>query len=153
MRRTVEIRFWAKVRRDGDGCWEWFGSRRDGYGLFWVNGHHINAHIFAYESTNGAVPDGLCLDHLCRNRGCVNPKHLEPVTIQENCARGETGHITGARKRARTHCSHGHPYSPENTYVSPQGYRVCKVCRRLGQHERLVRRKSQGDGKGERYWL
>jgi hypothetical protein len=72
-------RFWAKVYR-GDDCWEWLAAKSTaGYGRFKVAGGLVQAHRFAYEDIVGPIPDGLQLDHLCRNRACVNPDHLEPT--------------------------------------------------------------------------
>lgn len=83
------VRFWTKVKR-GDECWEWQGEILwTGYGRFSVSPKvKILAHRYAYEATNGAIPEGLVIDHLCRNRRCVNPDHLEPVTRSENVKRG-----------------------------------------------------------------
>lgn len=85
--RPIAERFWAKVQK-GDGCWEWLGPRRRSYGFMWVEGKNLPAHRLAYEFMVGAIPDGLMLDHLCRNKGCVRPDHLEPVTNAENVRRG-----------------------------------------------------------------
>jgi hypothetical protein len=77
----------------------------------------------------GPIPDGLVLDHLCRNKLCVNPKHLEPVTNQENILRGLTPLVGGYYNMAKTHCPKGHEYSPENTYYRPSRWRQTRVCR------------------------
>ena len=75
-------RFWKRVdkKRVGVGCWEWEWGKSDGYGVFYVKSTLILAHRFAYETLVDTIPDGLCLDHLCRNRSCVNPAHIEIVT-------------------------------------------------------------------------
>lgn len=105
---TIEDRFWPKVDRGGpDECWGWLAHRNPkGYGRFSVTRtHHVQAHRFAYEQEVGPIPTGLTLDHLCRNRGCVNPAHLEPVTNRENVLRGETLPALNIRK---TRCPNGH---------------------------------------------
>lgn len=85
-RATVLERFWIKVQRDDEGCWAWIGSRNGkGYALFEVAGRGSKrAHRWAYEHFIGPIPDGLTIDHLCLNKSCVNPHHLEPVTNAEN---------------------------------------------------------------------
>src|SRR6266849_5089721 len=100
-------RFWAKVHKT-DTCWEWTGALWRGYGYFrtWI------AHRVAYELLVGPIPPEKQVDHLCRNRGCVNPEHMELVTSYENILRGEGP--TAANKRKLV-CSNGHPFTPENT--------------------------------------
>jgi hypothetical protein len=92
-KRTLEERFYAKVQKT-DSCWVWIGARHSqGYGqLFTANTVNGNprpekAHRVAYELLIGPIPDGLQIDHLCRNKVCVNPAHLEAVTQKENLAR------------------------------------------------------------------
>lgn len=130
----MPARFWLNVRKDDD-CWEWLGSHdRNGYAIF---GRTV-AHRVAYALTSGPVPDGLELDHLCSNRGCVNPAHLEPVTRRENVHRSRSFAAINARK---THCPKGHPYSGDNLYVSRSGDRHCVTCRaeQVRQHDQRVR--------------
>jgi hypothetical protein len=122
-------RFWSKVDKT-ESCWNWTASKNtQGYGGFKLNGKVKKAHRVAYELTRGHIPDGLVLDHLCRNHSCVNPDHLEPVTHRENTIRGVVGEMTRNRQLSKTHCRRGHEYTEENTYVSPKGDRTCKSCR------------------------
>lgn len=118
-------RFWAKVAK-ADGCWGWTAARYQGYGVFNVSGQARLAHRLAYEEMVGPIPEGLTLDHLCRNRGCVNPAHLEPVTLAENVLRGMSPPAVNARK---THCPHGHEYAGSNLAMKA-GTRRCLACHR-----------------------
>lgn len=135
----VEVRFWAKVRK-GAECWEWVGAHTSrGYGNFWSGSRYVAAHIFAYSLLVGSVPRGLDLDHLCRNRSCVNPEHLEPVTRRENTLRGETPAARNARK---THCLRGHVFDEANTYRSKRG-RGCRACRNASSRRLRARRAAE----------
>jgi hypothetical protein len=129
-------RFLSKIIIDPQTeCWNWKASKRFGYGDFFPCGRRkrVKAHRFSYEFFKGAVPSGLQLDHLCRNRACVNPDHLEPVSSQENLVRSP---LTWAGINSRkTHCKHGHEFTAENTYVAPDGQRGCRVCLRRRTHE------------------
>lgn len=139
-RPTTEERFWAKVNKT-ETCWLWTAQiDADGYGHFRWDGKRGAAHRFAYEYFIGPIPNGLQLDHLCRTRACVNPAHLEPVTCRENLLRGATFQSANALK---THCQQGHPFDDENTYITANGSRACKACRRRWCLESYYRRKGR----------
>jgi hypothetical protein len=121
-----EQRFWAHADI-GDGCWNWNGNvGSNGYGRIRREKRELLAHRVAYEFHVGDIPEGLQIDHLCRNRVCVNPDHLEPVSPRENVLRGEGITALNARK---THCKHGHPFSESNTHITSEGDRECRTCR------------------------
>lgn len=126
------VRFWAKVDfLNPDGCWRWTASIRktDGYGQFRLGKRIVKAHRFAYALLLGEPPQGLVLDHRCRVRECVRPDHLEPVTIAENNRRGTAAEAVRAMHARRTHCKHGHEFTPENTAQGTNGRR-CRTCTR-----------------------
>lgn len=133
--RPALDRFAEKVALTDSGCIEWIGGLNGvGYGQFYRGKTHHGdtgktyAHRWSYEYHVGPIPDGLHLDHLCRNRACVNPEHLEPVTVRENLLRGEGLSAMHAKK---TRCPVGHPYAGENLYVHPtNGQRYCRACGR-----------------------
>ncbi len=121
-------RLFGRALDDGYGCWVWQGHQNGwGYGLIKAGGQRRVVHRVAYELRVGPIPDGLVLDHLCRNRACINPAHLEPVTLGENVRRGEGTHARNSRK---THCTNGHPFAGENLLISG-GTRVCRACKRV----------------------
>ena len=143
--RPAIDRFADKIALTESGCIEWIGGLNGvGYGQFYIGGRQSfdetgkgYAHRWSYEYHVGPIPAGLHLDHLCRNRACVNPDHLEPVTIRENLLRGET---TTAAHAKKTHCPAGHPYWGKNLYVHPtKGQRICRECNRLRSAARYRR--------------
>lgn len=141
----LEAKFWARVvpMMDDRGCWEWSGALHpQGYTQFWVPGERIprKGHRASYEIHKGPIPDGLEIDHLCRNRGCVNPNHLEAVTHQVNMLRGETVAAFSARK---TTCKMGHTFDWVNSY-SKRGCRTCHNARQRAYNTRMSeKRRSQ----------
>lgn len=131
-KRKDHSSFWKNVVALPDGCWKWdAGKQSSGYGVFWVAGDPVLAHRWAYEASVGTIPEGLCIDHLCRNRACVRPSHLEPVTMRENILRGKGATAINARK---THCPQDHPYSGENLWFKKskgrRDQRACRQCDR-----------------------
>lgn len=131
-RVPLPIRFAAKVA-ETETCWLWTGAiNGHGYGHIKVDGRMVYAHRVAYEMSAGPIPAGLDLDHLCRNRRCVNPEHLEPVDRATNTMRGEG--VTAKHSR-QTHCKRGHPFDEANTYTFRTG-RICRACRRARDAER-----------------
>ncbi len=145
LRVSVATRFWPKVNKTST-CWLWTGSiSSGGYGGFGIRGTAKKAHRVSYELIVGPIPEGLELDHLCRVRHCVNPNHLEPVTRQENVRRGvgwAGDYGNAGKRRRRTHCNHGHEFTPENTQVRSDGLgRACRTCRLQHAHEGRMRDK------------
>ncbi len=127
-KRDSVVRFLEKIDF-GSGCWEWTASRLPyGYGSFGLCPKRlVLAHRFAYELMRDPIPEGLQIDHLCRNPGCVNPWHMEPVTARVNTLRGNT---LAARHARATHCPQGHPYDEANTRRDSLGRRSCRACQR-----------------------
>lgn len=125
---TPEQRWWANIEVVGR-CWIWQGRPNgNSYGVLRVKGKTTAAHRFGYELLVGTIPDNLELDHLCRNRLCVRPEHLEPVTTRVNILRGMG---RGAIEARMTDCKYGHPLSGENLYIRPSdGKRRCRQCNR-----------------------
>lgn len=135
--RPVIQRFLEKVAVNPEtGCWEWTGGiRPNGYGQFSAGRKEdgtASAHRVSYELFVGPIPPRLELDHLCRVRHCVNPKHLEPVTARENTRRSMSPHGINARK---THCKNNHLFDDGNTRIRPNGARVCRRCERERMRE------------------
>jgi len=143
---STEDRFFQYTDVDiKTGCWPWVGAyhKKQGYGLLWADDAAHRAHRVAYTLFKGKIPEGLVIDHLCGNRICVNPFHLEAVTDVENIRRGKAG----AAQRNKTHCPKGHPYSGENLIIIPINRgnkinRVCRICRK--DIERRYRERKQG---------
>ena len=136
-------RFWTKVDKSGPGdCWLWTGNicSDTGYGRFHYRGRNVKAHRISYVATYGEHDPELVIDHLCRVRHCVNPDHMEVVTVGENTNRG-CGPL--ANKARAQECPQGHPYTPENTYSSPTHRRMCRTCKRRNSksHKARVRQR------------
>ncbi len=135
VRGTPRERFHRKYEVQGD-CWVWTAATNLRYG--WFSSDHATtlAHRFAYEEFVGEIPPGMDIDHLCRNRLCVNPAHLEPVTRQENLRRGLNGKL-------KTHCAHGHEWNDENVYRRSNGSAYCVICHRANVRRRYYHGREQ----------
>lgn len=142
--RTLSARTWAKVDKNGPTpdyaphlgpCWIWTGSRNQhGYGKTSLNGKLLPAHRFTWEDTNGPIPDGLVIDHLCRVPPCVNPSHLEPVSTKENLRRGMSPSAVMGRTNI---CRRGHCLT-DATISIEGGFRRCKECRAESARRRRI---------------
>lgn len=138
--RPLQERFDSKLTPGPGDCWGWSAAhfKKTGYALFCVRcadgkWRPTVAHRVAYELYRAEIPPGLELDHLCRNHGCVNPWHLEPVTRAVNMARGMLPTAVFARENR---CARGHEMTVENTITRPNGKRECRTCARARDNAR-----------------
>jgi len=140
--RSADVRFWEKVNKDGPipkhrpdlgPCWQWVGClNENGYGHFRnEQGKTVRAHLYSLKHAGICIPEGKEPDHLCRNRACVRPEHMEVVTRRINLLRGNG---RTAENASKTHCPQGHPYDESNTrrVIRRNGLiqRQCKACDR-----------------------
>lgn len=141
LRLVTPLQRWAAkvvLPVEPSGCWEWIGAKSEnGYAKLHLLGKTVRAHRYSFGVFVGPIPEGLQLDHLCRNRGCVNPSHLRAVTQRVNVLVGQ-GIMAGFAKQ--THCTRGHPFDERNTRMAKIGNgRYCRVCAR--ERERIRRLK------------
>lgn len=123
------------------GCWIWTGGTiNNGYGQSFSEGKKCLAHRLSYTIFEGEIPSGLTIDHLCKNILCVNPNHLQPVSMRENVMRSNSVCSLNSKK---THCSRGHEYSIENTYIYKNGWRQCKECWKIRALEQYYKNKNK----------
>ncbi|NWA62995.1 HNH endonuclease [Pantoea sp. B9002] len=143
---TLEERLLSKVAKNpNSGCWEFTGSLyKNGYGQIWNGARAEQAHRVAYRFYVAEIPADKEIDHLCKNRRCVNPKHLDIVTHQENIARSNTVMGENARK---THCMRGHPLEGENLIITKQKTRQCRICSNMRARNAKARRKEKKNAK------
>lgn len=138
--RSIEDRFTKFIAYEPSvGCWLWLGPIiNGGYGTFTIGRNvkprQVLSHRFSYELYKGVIPEGLDLDHLCRNRCCCNPDHLEPVTRKGNIRRG-------IKRSDATHCKYGHLFIGDNLFINKIGGRICIECRRRNNRASKKRRK------------
>lgn len=125
-----------RIYRTPEGCWQWEGATSEGYATLRRKGRTYLVHRLVYEEVTGPIPPGRQIDHLCRNRSCLNPAHMEVVTPRENTLRGEGVTAQNARK---THCPRGHPYNEGNTVLRARGGRGCRTCQREWSRRRYQR--------------
>lgn len=131
----LPARLTEKISVDADGCWNWTGcTQPNGYGKSYHERRTWLAHRLTYSLLIGPIPDGLVVDHLCRNTHCVNPSHLEAVTQQINNSRSAS---LSAQQARRTHCPSGHPLSGDNLYQY-KNKRDCLTCRRARSRRRAA---------------
>lgn len=141
-RVPIEVRFNRSYEvNEETGCWEWRSTiLRTGYPQIGAGGagcKTLLAHRVAYELFVGPIPEGLTIDHLCRVRHCVNPAHLEAVTLRENVLRGDT---PAAKNSMKTHCINGHPFNEVNTYMNGRS-RACRACHRAAYARRQLEKR------------
>jgi len=143
-KRTLKTRMHTKTVVDFEtGCWVWGGGTDDkGYGQINVEGAPVKAHIVMFRIYGGVIPEGLTLDHLCRNILCCNPEHLEPTTRAENTRRQLAA--IGHHNALRTHCRKGHEFTPENTKPGAKAdHRVCRACAQEANRAYRARQKAK----------
>ena len=143
---SVEERFAASYQVRDDGCWEWTEGRTGGgYGAFYPGERQIGAHVWSYRAHVGPIPHGAVIDHKCRNRGCVNPGHLEPTGRGDNVLRSPVSNA--GRNQRKTECDRGHPLAGDNLVLQVNArnpelppWRQCRTC---ANERKRARRRDQ----------
>ena len=142
--KVMPLRFAMKVDFVGD-CWIWKGAKQSsGYGHLLIDGKDVLAHRFSYPFQYGGIPSGMTLDHICRNRLCVNPYHLRPMTQKENNACGNS--LPAINKR-KTHCDHGHEFNEKNTRFKSRKDGVRRECKKCHSIRNMKYEKEKKNGK------
>lgn len=138
---STESRLLSKVEKDLEtGCWNFTGSRLpSGYGILWNGKRPTGAHRISFQLFRGEIPLSMEIDHICNNRACVNPDHLQAISHKENILKSSALMGVNARK---THCKRGHPLDGENLHVTPLGARQCKACLRMHARNAKARRRN-----------
>ncbi len=139
--KNPALRFFEKLIIDNNECIIWRGAiLAGGYGILKINSKNMGAHRFSYELFKGPLIKGLQIDHICRNRTCVNPRHLRQVTQKVNLT--ENSNSWGAINKNKTHCKNGHEFSPDNILKSKRNCRICKKCWRkyINEYKRNKRK-------------
>lgn len=146
IRPAIE-RFIEKIVKSESGCWKWIGAiSGTGYGSFYsgqYGARYDSAHRCSYEFYVSKIPEGMVIDHLCRNRWCVNPEHLECVTMRENTDRGVLYETLTANAKKKTHCKRGHELFGRNLIIDRKGDRCCKTCQRTKAEEWRIKNRER----------
>lgn len=141
MRLSTEQRFWCKVNKTDNGCWNWLAAPTTaGYGAFLLGKTRVKAHRMAYMLLLGDIPAGHDLHHVCENKLCVNPAHLLPVTRRDHIVSCHEGFI--AQQASQTHCKRGHEFTTENTSFHHTS-RQCRACVRLLTNDRRAAKRQE----------
>jgi hypothetical protein len=140
--KTRMNKIWSNVQASSaEGCWTWNGSRNNaGYGQVTINYRNKRAHRFFYEMLIGNIPENKVIDHTCRNKSCVNPAHMEIVTVGENSRRGQSRLMEAHRNNT---CANGHKWNRLNLRVRPQKDGTAKICCRICQNDTQKTRRSR----------
>lgn len=127
-------RFFGRVEKT-ESCWNWLGGTgKGGYGIFRISSTQYYVHRVSWAIANGGTPGSLCIDHLCKNRTCVNPSHMELVTLAVNTMRGDTSSSIPVINSRKTHCIRGHEFNEDNVFFDAKGSRRCRECFRIHDH-------------------